>query len=194
MNIPSYNNDGILPPFRGAEPGAPASLMSPYRVTSLEVVDRFATDSRRNFILKGWLDHRIALRSIGLTQGFQWLDGSFVENKDPNDVDVVHFFRRPTGYSTAMQIAAYRLQNSALFSRGPVKTVYHVDLMPIDLDANIENIVSGTGYYLQLFSHQRVTFLWKGMLQVEHNSVQDDQDALALLAVRAQSQQLGTET
>ena len=35
--------------------------------------------------------YRAALRAVGFDRGFQWLDGSFVEDRVPKDLDVVSF-------------------------------------------------------------------------------------------------------
>ena len=89
-----------MPPFLGSTPGAAPSLMSPYDVTASEIVARFGTTPGRREILRGWLDHRAAMRVIGIDKGFQWLDGSFVEDKEPK-ISIWSFFRtgprRPIG-------------------------------------------------------------------------------------------------
>jgi hypothetical protein len=77
--IPSMNTSMVLPPFVGAEPGNPAE-MSPYRTTMVGVVERFAISLERIAILRGLLSYRDKLRELGLIDGHQWLDGSFVEN------------------------------------------------------------------------------------------------------------------
>jgi hypothetical protein len=61
--------------------------MSPYVVTAFEVVTTLGSSDDRKSILRGWLRHREALRGIGFNRGFQWLDGSFVENKIPHKRD-----------------------------------------------------------------------------------------------------------
>jgi hypothetical protein len=69
----------------------PSLELSPYVVTALEVVTSLGTSEARKTILRGWLLHRAALRAVGLDRGFQWLDGSFVEDKVLKDLDVVSF-------------------------------------------------------------------------------------------------------
>ena len=101
MSIPSFTLDGILPPFTGSDPAQPANHMSPYVVTATEVVSHFATSDERKEILAGWLRYRQALRNVGITRGFQWLDGSFLEDKEslgggpPNDIDLLVYYHRP---------------------------------------------------------------------------------------------------
>src|SRR5438046_1296146 len=98
MPIPAFNIDGVLPPFVGIDPGQQAAFMSPYEVTVAEVVGRFATTPDRRAILVGWLEYRAVLRAKGLRRGFQWLDGSFLEDKDPQDLDLMLFVQRPARY------------------------------------------------------------------------------------------------
>jgi len=49
-------------------------------VTSLEAAERLGTRPERTAILSGWLDLRSDLRRLNLPGGFQWLDGSFLED------------------------------------------------------------------------------------------------------------------
>jgi hypothetical protein len=98
MPIPPFSIDGVLPPHVGASgPGGLPQDMTPYVVTAVEVVSTLATTAKRKAILERWLSFRAALRGLGFQRGFQWLDGSFVEEKDPNDLDVITFVFRPVG-------------------------------------------------------------------------------------------------
>ncbi len=182
MPIPSFTIDGVLPPYVGPHgPGGRAEDMSPYAVTALEVVSTLGDTDKRKEILLGWLDHRAALRKLGFTNGFQWLDGSFVEKKDPNDLDVVSFTIRPTTAKTDNDIAILLRGNPELFARAQVKAKFKLDAFFIDLDGSPEGMVSATRYFLGLFSHRRGDDLWKGMLQVRLENEADDKAALAVL-------------
>ena len=74
--------------------------MSPYVVTISDVIRRYATSAERIEILVGLLKFRADLRTAGFIDGFQWFDGSFVENieetrgRAPADIDVVTFAHR----------------------------------------------------------------------------------------------------
>jgi len=121
------------------------------------------------------------LRANGITQGFQWLDGSFLEQKEPNDLDTVSFVYRP---AHAMQMGAWNVfvaENIPLFDRGQVKTTFRLDALFIDLNGHPETIVEVARYYMGLFSHRRGDDLWKGMLKVRLENAADDTDALAIL-------------
>jgi hypothetical protein len=190
MSIPLFTIDGILPPFAGADPGDSPSLMSPFAVDSIEVALRFGTTDRRRQILNGWLDHRAALREIGIVEGFQWLDGSFLEEKEPNDLDVVCFIRLPRSVRTEEEQFALWNNNLAHFDRSAVRATYSLDCFFIPLDSSPEDLISLSRYFLQLFSHQRQTFLWKGMIQVPLE-VADDALAREQLLVPLPNVELG---
>jgi hypothetical protein len=83
MPIPPFSIDGVLPPFVGSGPGGAPQDMSPYAVTALELVSSLAFTEGRKTILRGWLSHRAALRTIGFSRGFQWLDGSSLNKRIP---------------------------------------------------------------------------------------------------------------
>lgn len=52
---------------------------------------------------------------------------------------------------------------------------------PIDLDKPPELLVDDSRYWFGLFSHQRETSLWKGMIKVPMQAQADDDSALELL-------------
>jgi hypothetical protein len=167
MPIPAFSIDGVLPPYVGSGgPGGAPQDMTPYVVTAVEVVLTLGTSPKRRTILAHWLDHRAALRGLGFQRGFQWLDGSFVEEKEPNDLDIVTFLFRPATVLGHADLGGLIGANAHLFDRPQVKTSYMLDAFFIDLDASPEGIVNVSRYWLGLFSHRRADGLWKGMLQV----------------------------
>jgi hypothetical protein len=181
MPIPAFTIDGVLPPYIGADgPGGAHHDMSPYLTTSLEVVVTFGTSPGRRDILKGWLTHRASLRKLGFINGFQWLDGSFVEQKEPGDIDVMSFLYRPPRMSV-LELAAVMRANPEQFHRKTVKAKYKVDHFNLDLSGSPENLVRISRYYLGLFSHRREDGVWKGMLEVGMLDEADDQAALKAL-------------
>ena len=166
MPFPAFSIDGVLPPYCGANgPGGAAEDMSPYAVTAMEVVSRLAFSEGRKTILRGWLRHRADLRAAGFQRGFQWLDGSFVEDKEPKDLDVVSFLFRPHGIQTPDQLIVLIKNNIVLFDRPSAKAKFNLDVFSIDLNGSPEALINATRYYLGLFSHRRGDDLWKGMLQ-----------------------------
>lgn len=186
--IPSVNSSGVLPPFLpGNEPADPAA-MAPYRASIKELASEFATTPERAAIFTGLLDFRDKMRNAGIDQGFQWIDGSFLEDcekirgRPPKDIDLVTFARRPPNYQQAAEWKAFVTSNLDLFSRVAVKAAYKCDAFYVDLFLPPEAVVACSRYWFGLFSHQRSTYLWKGMIEVP--LIDDDADARALLRGR----------
>jgi len=179
--IPNFTIDGVVPPYIGANgPGGASSDMTPYATTVLEVVQRFGTTLHRRAILRDWLQHRDDMRTHGINTGFQWIDGSFVEDKVPNDIDVVTFFYRPPNAPHAHQIFALFNNYADVFRKPQVKLRLKLDALFIDLNSSPEALVTGTSYWNGLFSHRRNDDLWKGMVRVP---LDHGEDAAALAAL-----------
>ena len=181
MTVPNFTIHGVLPPYVGLSgPGGAASDMSPYRASVLEVTQRFSGTPERRAILRDWLQHRAEMTSLGLIDGFQWIDGSFVENKVPADIDVITFFHRPNGHKLDTEIGILVIMNSEKLRRPGIRARLKVDAMFVDLDSTPERIVDLTRYYGSLFSHRRLDNLWKGMINVPLDGTQDS-SAISLL-------------
>jgi hypothetical protein len=169
--IPAWNPQGLLPPVDPIDPASPER--SPYRVALLDVVARFATSPQRRQILRGWLSYRAALHGMGLTGGFQWLDGSFLEqvemreNRSPKDMDVVTFLNVPEGFAPSpRQIAV--LDNEA------AKRAYRIDGYFVELNLPNDQLVRRSAYWYSLWSHRR-DHAWKGYLEADLNPAADQQ-------------------
>jgi len=127
------------------------------------------------------LDYREALRGVGIHSGYQWLDGSFVEDvetnrgRPPSDIDIVTVAYRPP----VPDWAQFVRMNIALFDPDQVKAAHRCDAYFIDLGTAPHIVVRNTCYWFGLFTHQRETFLWKGMLLLPLSS--DDALARAML-------------
>ncbi|MFZ1326869.1 MAG: hypothetical protein WAT67_12765 [Candidatus Contendobacter sp.] len=151
-----------------------------------DVVQHYATSSERARILTGLLDFRFELRSVGIVDGFQWLDGSFVEDVEkmrgraPQDVDIVTFAHRPK--KSLDEWKGLMKEHRTLFLPKETKARYCCDAYFVDLDKASFLIVDDTRYWFGLFSHQRATTLWKGLLSVPLQS--DDDKARSLLSLR----------
>jgi len=122
------------------------------------------------------------MTSIGITQGFQWLDGSFLENievsegRDPRDLDVVTFY---SGSDSPDSLDILRLFPE-FSSASSSKTKYHLDHYAVDFTFAPLVTVEATRYWIQLFTHNR-TGVWKGILQLPLNTDSDDQAAFDYL-------------
>ncbi len=179
--IPTFSESGVLPPYLGDGPTARAD-MSPYQASMSELVKGFGLSESRVVILRGLVAYRAALAEAGIDRGFQWIDGSFVESveqlrgRPPKDVDIVTFAHRPKGIA---DWPAFVQAKANLFSPSQTRQHFHCDAYFVDLDKRAELIVDDTRYWYGLFSHQRSSALWKGMVSVSLRS--DDQAAATLI-------------
>lgn len=167
--IPDFTQSGVLPPFIGTP--TDSATMSPYQCSILDFVVKYATTPERTMILKGFLNYRKALIESGVDTGFQWCDGSFVEDvensrdRPPNDIDLVTFSPQVENISDFL--------NQNKFENA--KESFYCDAYFVNLNANPIYLVKQTRYWFGLFSHQRETGLWKGMLEIPLDS--DDKQA-----------------
>ena len=158
----------------------------PFPATSEEVCQRFATSPERLIILDGWLRFRQELTRLGVTTGFQWLDGSFLEDVEksasraPNDLDIVTFYRPPVGVYPADLLGQLQTGLPAFFLRTEAKKLFKLDHFGVHLGSRSEALVDSTRYWTGLFSHNRAG-VWKGMLRIELNTPVEDTAAAALL-------------
>jgi hypothetical protein len=174
---PIYNT---LPPHLG-DPRKRAD-MSPYPTTVSEICQRFGTSPERKAILLGLLALREEFLSRGIT-GFQWIDGSFledielIEGRPPGDIDVVTFVEVPHD-SAALAVQLIGTVN--LLDHDWVKSSFKVDHFLVPLCSHPRLIVDLTRYWFGLFSHRR-DGLWKGMLEVPLQDTTDHTAAKSFL-------------
>jgi len=184
--IPAFNIGGVLPPFLGPDPAGHFADASPYECTAEELVDRFLTSGHRGHLLLGLMNFRAALRAAGVIYAMQWIDGSFTEDVEsrgavPGDVDVVTFLYRPQAVSSdADWVQFVNANQNGFLNRAANKVAYHCDAMFVDMNVPPHLIVGQAAYWNGLFSHQRRTFQWKGMLSVPLGA--EDNAAVAKLA------------
>lgn len=166
VSIPTWNALGLLPPM---DPGVPTSPQrSPYPVSLKDFVMRFATTGERRAILDGFLKYRAMLHQHGVTEGFQWLDGSFLEEievlekRAPRDLDVVSFI-----HGSLSEDADEYVQHDAAKQR------FRVDSYFVEFDQiPPREIAQWSAYWYSMWSHRR-NQAWKGFLQVELSPVED---------------------
>lgn len=181
--IPQWDMHGVLPPMIGYGDNA---LRSPYRVSLPDVIHRFGNYSTRTIILDGFLRFRARLHAIGLTEGYQWLDGSFVEdtelllNRQPGDIDVVTFYKEPTGVTQEALLDGH----PDIFSYEQEKVKARIESFKVD---SYIFSLSGDPAYL----HEQ-TCLWHDTWSKRRNNVRkgyvsidldpkDDEEAKALV-------------
>jgi len=168
--IPLWNADGVLPPCDMDDPIS--DYRSPYSVSLTDCILRFGTTQARRAILDGFMEFRSALHSVSLTKGFQWIDGSFLENveeiekRDPHDIDLVTFYCLPDGITEVDLVA----KAPHLFNPEKTKEDFHVDAYFVRLNTeDPELLVDQVAYWYSIWSHRRGG-LWKGFLQIDLSS------------------------
>jgi hypothetical protein len=174
--IPGWNARGVLPPIDSVSPTSVSR--SPYAVSLLDVVTRFATSPERAQILKGFLNYRAALHAIGLTAGFQWLDGSFAEDiemlerRNPRDIDVVTFIEVPATFQPPPQ--------ADVLDHDRAKQQFSVDAYFVELNLiPARELPKHATYWYGMWSHRRDQE-WKGFLEINLDPAEDGAAAASL--------------
>jgi hypothetical protein len=171
MPIPAFTTSGVLPPFVGDTPTDPAR-MAPYLVAFSDLANRFGATPPRWQLLRGLAAYRAALRATGIAAAFQWIDGSFLEDAEalrgrpPGDIDVVTFALPPRAMTPREFFGRYQ----PLLNPQQTKAAYGCDAYFVDLGLGARRpdlLVMQARYWYGLFSHQRASSLWKGMLQID---------------------------
>ncbi|BGD48089.1 TPA: DUF6932 family protein [Pseudomonas aeruginosa] len=182
--IPLWNHQGIIPPIDESNPTSP--VRAPYQTDMVQIVERYATTFERCDVLEGFLSHRAQIHRMGIASGFQWLDGSFMENvellegRHPNDMDVVMFADIPKAVEQALQPQDIQM----LVDNPWIKENYKVDFYLLPLSESPETLIEMAAYWYSMWSHRR-SMQWKGFLSVRLESGLD-QNALDLLRARRQ--------
>ena len=158
-----WNIHGVIPPV--GYNSETERDRSPYTVSMKRFVKDFATSAARIDILEGLITYRSKLCGLGLNGGFQWVDGSFTEdietlqNRPPNDVDVVTF-------ADFSKIREDTSDVGVITDAATVKNTYKVDAFIVDLSKAPERIVQDCTYWYSMWSHQRDTRQWKGFFEI----------------------------
>lgn len=171
--IPAWTAEGVLPPLDLVNPTSPHR--APYEVALYDLVVRFGTSPARLAILDGYLRYRAALHASGFLAGFQWLDGSFMEDveaqegRPPNDIDVVSFVETPVAANPSPE-------DLEAFDHPLAKARYSVDSYFVELYAvTPRSLAEWSAYWYSMWAHRR-NLAWKGFLQVD---LQPADDAMA---------------
>ncbi|WP_353404918.1 hypothetical protein [Brucella sp. NBRC 13694] len=115
------------------------------------------------------------LYNLNIIDGFQWLDGSFMEdvenlrNRPPNDIDVVTFFKLPDGVNQQELFDSSIVFSDNEFS----KNTFFVDGYFMPLADSLEDWhVQQISYWYSMWSHTREQN-WKGFIRVDLAPEQD---------------------
>ena len=127
-------------------------------------------------MLSGLLDFRAALHGAGLTRGFQWIDGSFVEDVEssrgraPRDIDVVTFFYIPEGHTEGSFANTF----PDFFNPPAMKRSFGIDAYLVAINLNdLATTMRGAVDWRGFWSHTRAGTR-KGFVQVDLDPSQDD--------------------
>jgi hypothetical protein len=173
VRIPDWTAEGWLPPLDVGNPTG--TNRAPYPVSLYDLVVRFGTTPDRCGILDGYLRHRAALHANGYLAGFQWLDGSFMEDvetlqgRPPRDMDVVSFVHAPG-------VADPASGDQDALDHAAAKARFRVDSYFVELEAvPPREVAFWSAYWYSMWAHRR-NLAWKGFLQVD---LRPDDDAMA---------------
>jgi len=181
--IPAFDHNLVLPPHAG-NPADPSQL-SPYPCTTTELCRQLGRTPERRAILGKYLEFRERIRKAGIVNGFQWLDGSFLEDvetregRPPNDLDLVTVY---WGYDRAF-LDAVKASFIEFASPRLAKAAYRLDHYPFNAGLHPALTLEETRYWVLLFSHNRQG-VWKGMLRIELNTPVEDAQARQELGVQ----------
>ena len=177
MTIPQWDRNRLIPPIRPDTPeegGTQPFSRSPYEATLEEFVERFIINHDRAVLIQGFLDYRAALHHEGITRGFQWVNGSFVENVEewqenahtPNDIDVITYYYPPGTQNPNV---------APLFWPPETKQRFHIDARGVQLGLALdEGTVGDIAYYYGLWSHRTRDQLWKGFVHIDLDPTEDN--------------------
>jgi hypothetical protein len=174
---------GVLPPFISGFPDNGPASCAPYETSASEIATRFCTSALRVKLFKGLLQLRAELLSLGVQYGFQWIDGSFCENveairgRPPGDIDVVTLLVRPKAVQDDVAWQAFWKANQQVFDPKQTKANLGCEAFYIDAGYPALWVAEQVTYWFGLFTHQRVTNMWKGILQLP--LISDDAAAAA---------------
>ena len=178
--IPDWDEEGVIPPMDRRDPVS--FNRSPYRVSLIDVITRFGSTPVRRELLSGLLNFRAEIHRAGLTRGFQWIDGSFVEDVEssrgraPADIDAVTFFYIPDGHTRESLALAF----PNIFATTATKADFRVDSYFVGLNqTDAERIVGRAAYWYGLWGHTR-RGLWKGFVEVDLDPGEDEAVRAAL--------------
>lgn len=184
MVIPDWNSQHVVPPVRNVQPeqqGLPENR-SPYEATLTHMVERFAFTPHRVRLIRNLIDYRNALYDIGITDGFQWINGSFVEHVEvrphpgkpprPDDIDIVTFYHLPSERTSEVV---------DLFRPSATRKRFNIDGYGIPLDVEFTaDEAEAVAYWHGMWSLRKYDHEPKGFVQV-YLDPQNDLDALRAL-------------
>ena len=145
--------------------GTRKSVQSALRRIAGTIRDPFCNNPGKDRTGEQVPGHRGALHQYGISEGFQWINGSFVENiegrapdhRQPKDIDVVTFFYKREDT---------REDYPVLFNPSTTQLNFNVDAYGVELGVPLDmGSAALIGFWHGLWSHRR-DHVWKGFIQV----------------------------
>ena len=183
MVIPDWDN-AVLPTVRKVPPEEQdrTENRSPYHASFRGLIERFATTPERVQLLHNLLNYREALYGVGVIEGFQWINGSFVEHVEardrpgkeprPYDIDVVTFYHQPDDQPPEFH---------DLFRPSIVRNRYNIDAFNLVMGTPTTNhLVESVAYWYGMWSTRREDQMPKGFVQVNLDPEHDPEARQAL--------------
>ena len=174
MTIPEWDPNRVLPPIHPDTPEGQEDdslYRAPYAARLEEFITRFANTPQRVHLVERFLAYRAALHQWGVTEGFQWINGSFVENVEqgsnpriPRGINVVTFY-----YGNGNNAFYRHLLNADTASQNFSADAYGIELER-PLDTGTATLI---GYLHGLWSHRKGDRIWKGFIQVDLEPEED---------------------
>ncbi|MCL1894825.1 MAG: hypothetical protein FWG02_11460 [Holophagaceae bacterium] len=187
-----WDSSGVLPKVIGS--GLAIGEQSPFRVTLLDVADLFVVSKERLDIFRGFINYRKALHETGICEGFQWINGSFVEDVEvfrgtpPHDIDIVTFTYLPKDCNDQHDLYS---RHPELFDPTQTKAKYRVDgYLELLGQPMTVKMVHKVTYWHNLWSHQRGSFAEKGFVELDL-SPEEDSSADVILKMKEKEMQNG---
>ena len=184
MVIPDWNSKSVLPTVRRVRPEDQTlpENRSPFEATMTHVVERFAYTTERVNLIQNLMDYRNTLYAAGITDGLQWINGSFVEHVEtrprsgkaptPDDIDVVTFYHPPSQETPETQ---------DLFRPSATRQRFNIDGYGIPLGGEFtDDEVEFVAYWFGMWSLRKDDHEPKGFVKVYLNP-QNDLEALRAL-------------
>lgn len=163
---------GFLEPFIGDDARDFRTARSPYPMDLESLVQYFGWSPRRRELIRSLMIFRKRLKLLGVTTGFQWIDGSFLEHSEelrhaePQDLDVVTWI-------PSQSIETYTSLRALLPDRADIKQELGIDALfaPCTPEGWLEP--SSACYWLGLFGHTRKRE-WKGIAQLNLAEIENE--------------------
>ena len=155
-----------------------------------ELVQALGTTPHRRQLLTNLLAYRALMYGHGYIAGIQFLDGSFVEDverhsdREPEDIDIFSLLSVPLRYlqnPASWNPDGYRFWAEEIQNQPLNKARFSLDTYAVLIeDMPFVHLVKDVMYWYSLFSHQKLTFSWKGFVAVAMDQQQDADAQLVL--------------